>query len=736
VKILALPNQAVEATFELALNRPDLFPKLPSFPSKEAYRAWCHHPKTDHAFLNGNVGQIPGIRVSKSNPVTEVQFLIADWDSPEAWNQREAFKELPVEIRPNYLARTFSGGVRGIWILEEPMNVWDRKLLLGFMHGAAKRLKLSKPVGGFDRGAWLSPYTYYEVGTQWEILKEDPLSSAIVRKLMMDAVDKEKPNVDESNLKWEDIAAEVERRCPGRWPGSFEVGARGPRFWDPESKDPTAAIVRPDGVTYFSDGGGFMSWLDLFGRDWVRKHADENIGTLLKDVWFDGKNYYTPNLGDAKTNWLPKDLTRITRHLKVECGFSTKTARGEVASPMDKVLHYVEQYKVVEGCFPLVYFRDKVVQMNGKRLLNSSSKRPVQPVEGPREWGQDFPFTADYIDRFFIDEEQKGIFLAWFAFMYQHALNGKPHNGQNLFIVGPPNKGKTLMTNRLVGGVMGGSQDAGAFLLGSDQFSGSLFEYGIWTVDDESASNDRKAKEKFSAALKKMAANPQVNIRAMYQQAQSIEWYGRVMITANDDPESLRLLPSIEISNSDKMIMLRCSPEGIQFPDNVVDELNKEMPFFCAWLRDHKIPEEFRGDSRYGVISYCDPLVREEIKDQSPNTHILELVEPWRELYFNQQAERKDGGEKEWHGTITNLIRSLEQVFGDERKAMEGINRWTLSRALTVAQSSGIGWVRHGKRRWRSIDDPTVKIRHGVSICAPGYQYTGTGFDIEKVEEN
>ena len=42
------------------------------------------------------------------------------------------------------------------------------------------------------------------------------------------------------------VAEEVEKRFPGRWPGAFEIGARGPRFWDDTASNPTAAIVRSD----------------------------------------------------------------------------------------------------------------------------------------------------------------------------------------------------------------------------------------------------------------------------------------------------------------------------------------------------------------------------------------------------------------------------------------------------------------------------------------------------------
>ena len=55
--------EAVECGEPWALTR-----QRPSFPNKEAYPLWCNHPTTDHVFLSGFEGRIPGLRVSELNP--------------------------------------------------------------------------------------------------------------------------------------------------------------------------------------------------------------------------------------------------------------------------------------------------------------------------------------------------------------------------------------------------------------------------------------------------------------------------------------------------------------------------------------------------------------------------------------------------------------------------------------------------------------------------------------------
>ena len=53
----------------------------PAFPSKAAYRAWCNHEDTQHAFVSTFEGVNPGQRISQTNPPVKLHGLIAEYDA-------------------------------------------------------------------------------------------------------------------------------------------------------------------------------------------------------------------------------------------------------------------------------------------------------------------------------------------------------------------------------------------------------------------------------------------------------------------------------------------------------------------------------------------------------------------------------------------------------------------------------------------------------------------------------
>lgn len=50
----------------------------PELKDKTAYRAWCNNPKTQHSFISFFEGQIPGVRISVSNPPRRLHGLILE----------------------------------------------------------------------------------------------------------------------------------------------------------------------------------------------------------------------------------------------------------------------------------------------------------------------------------------------------------------------------------------------------------------------------------------------------------------------------------------------------------------------------------------------------------------------------------------------------------------------------------------------------------------------------------
>ena len=252
-----------------------------------------------------------------------------------------------------------------------------------------------------------------------------------------------------------------------------------------------------------------------------------------------------------------------------------------------------------------------------------------------------------------------------------------------------------------------GKQEATDFLLGGSAFNKELFEYAVWTIDDDPVSGDPKAHLRFSNLVKKVAANHTFNYHAKFRDQLTVPWNGRIVVTCNDDPESIRILPDLDVSIKDKLILLKTSKNAIRdFPRDVAQHIERELPFFARWLLDFQIPSECLGDNRFGVRSYIDPELEETARQSSVTNSFAEILDLWRENHFAHIKDPKAvwvGNVPALHGLmdrdemIKNLIREHTPV--------------TVGRRLCAMVNQNYGWVRmkrEGKTRKRVfvIDRP------------------------------
>ena len=71
------------------------------------------------------------------------------------------------------------------------------------------------------------------------------------------------------------------------------------------------------------------------------------------------------------------------------------------------------------------------------------------------------------------------------------------------------------------------------------------------------------------------------------------------MVTLNDDPQSIGILPEVNFNTSDKLMFFSSLPYEKQWPerDELESTIERELPFFARWLLDvYKSPD--RGFDR------------------------------------------------------------------------------------------------------------------------------------------
>lgn len=674
-------------------------PSVPKFKAKKHYKEWLSQDSTEHCLYSGFTGLIPSLRIHKdANPIHSVHALVADFDAEIKDEDLSSMLERAGDSAPNWVHMTPSGGARLVWIIERPVLIPSSAVLMKMLRIAAKSLDIRGLLPGFDyQDAFLNPTIYYDVGRDWmEVDGSQVMSASLIEGWIMKASENTKWQGEEIPL--EAIEQQVQAKFPNRWNGPFVEGARGVRFWDPIADNPTAAIVRPTGMQCFTGSAGFVPWSKIFGPQFVEQFTSAHLGDVINGVWYDGKNYWYQS---ADGKWEARAEREMARWLKVEQGLAAEKEKNATFSEVEHALYMVDQHRRVVGAAPFVYLPPGMIEFMGKRVLNTARVTPLHPAESVADWGDRFPWISNFLEKFFDNDDQLLYFLSWLKRFYCSALDGSPSQGQALFIAGEPGQGKTLLSNRIVSGLVGGHQDAAQFLLGASSFNKELFHHGLWTVDDATPGDSAADHKKFSSLLKKVTANTTFEYHAKFQDSVMVEWTGRVVITGNLDAESLRILPDLDTSILDKIMLFRAATIDKMFPERHVlqSTITRELPYLAAWLVEFEIPDEcVSAQARYGVKGYHHPELR-LAAGESTDAAVLEEI---LHSFMSQRAQ--NGDNSVWTGTATALMQDI--FLDDPLRNIVGRNsaRWFgIQLGKLEAQKRGVTSVRVGGKKTYTI---------------------------------
>jgi hypothetical protein len=659
--LLSIPNLSSSRTKEcLPWETSTLAPPKPDW----------NNPAVDHCFYSGLEGLISSVRIdSKNNHAVFIHWLVADYDGQIDQHARATVLEHCGDFKPQYICRTFSGGARLLWKLETPFLLHNNDLTVKLLKHVHKKLKLAKILVGIDSDAFEDPCKYYEAGTDWVHLSDDLIPAEFMMQWAIESTHNYAWNKLGAVIPMDKVSAEVEKQFPGRWQNEFAVGVRGIRFWDSSADNQTAAVIRESGMQCFTGSKAFVSWSAILGHAFVNQFEADRVGGSVSAVHFDGREYWTqmPN-----RQWHSFNKSDIILHLKVEYGLRTVPARGESSSEVDQALHRIQKQQYIACAAPLIHRPKGVVMLNGLRVLNTSSVEVMQPTDPDSETADGgrglsdlspltsdlcnpagrFPWLSSYFQTLFDPVEQLDYFYAWLRRWYSSALDGRMLPGQAYFFAGVPNTGKTLLSTVILSRIFGGHIDASSFLSGEDNFNSHLFNSAVWAVDDVVPLTDTKTHLRFSALIKKMAANRTFCVREKYRVDKVIEWNGRVVVTCNTDPESIRILPDVDLSNRDKINLFRIADrDTFTFPRNVEEIIVAELPFFLRWLLNWTPPDKVLGDSRYGVQTYCEASLFDSARHSSSAYSFLEVL---LKFFEGQVSDVWTGSATELHSAMLN----------------------------------------------------------------------------------
>jgi hypothetical protein len=622
----------------------------PELRDKPAFREWCRRPSTEHYFYSAFEGANASARVNKENPPYRIHGLVADYDSdlPETVITESLARNAVPGLAPAWRSRTFSGGARLVWEFEEPAFCYNPIALKELLSRLRKEFKLGRLLPGLDENSF-KPDQYWEVGTEWERVSNDVVPLTTLQLWIYQAGTKAWSR-EGTEIPLELVAAEVEKQYAGKWPGKFELGARGPRFWDPIADNDTASIVRETGMQCFTGDKPFVPWASIFGSSFTRAFEAGRISEATSGIFYDGRHYWNK---DERGDWFYQTKDDLSLHLRVKCGLSIDRGRMPF-SEVDSALYHIQRRNRVVGAVPFVLGPPGLHREPEGLYLNTSNIATLSPTEGHQPWGENFPWIAGLLDGYFSSPEQLDFFLAWLRRFYKTGHEQNLQRGQSIFIAGPVNQGKTLLSTRVIGGMVGGAIDVTRYMLGETAWNSSLFERALWTIDDSSPGKDQRSHTVYSAALKRHVANSAFAYEKKFKDSSKVVWSGRTVITLNDDQESLGMLPEWDISIQDKISLFRTANRKYDFTGDVEQMIREELPFFCRWLLDWAPPDQTVGDARFGVASYHEPSLNRAANERGRAHEFKELLLTFLDQYFTADAETK-----KWEGTATDLYGAM-----------------------------------------------------------------------------
>lgn len=551
------------------------------------------------------------------------------------------------------------------------------------------------------------------------------------------------------------VIEEINRRqWPHQPPGDLREGLRCLRFWDPGADNNTAAQMTKDGFrVYTPHDGGFKSWTSLLGPEFCEEYTAKSLAPFLANTYYyPAKDEFWRFFDKSTPQHFEKRTEKVLRRdIKRETGISDKPAKGAELSEVDKLLYDITNKNWVDAVAPVIYRRGGRCNVRGLgTILNTSLvtvRRPAERVnivtpetvaaeQCPQQYKDnpllcrwDNPFAVakfPHIHRLFttffmktqqaydnwadaeyplynpdgspvrqLRDRQLLLLISWLAHFYRNAgrMCENPGRGLILFLAGPAGVGKSFIGRQILGELMGGATDAEKFYLEGGRFNSGIVTSPVHLIDDKLGSRSHRTHLQFTEALKIVAANAVLRYEAKFGSAvESVPWAGRIVVLANEDRQSLSVLPSLDMATRDKFLMLKAG--GAKFRWGTDNEnqhwLAEELPYFGRFLLGWDIPVEIRDD-RFGVRAWQqDDMVQASAENGLSQT-VLQVLEECIEETTGATDPKERGDMNGWaiEGNAVKIFKWIQSV--DPALGREVIDSKTLHINMQPLCNNGYG---------------------------------------------
>lgn len=384
--------------------------------------------------------------------------------------------------------------------------------------------------------------------------------------------------------------------------------------------------------------------------DWEALSEQERRSKLphLPQIFYDSgrRCFWTQN---ARTEWVEVNEAGARRMLKAG-GLKVDPPTGKTMSQVEEALLRITMEHDVIFAGGLAGYSKGPVTIGNQRVLVTCEPRLPAISRKTR-----FPVLERLLEQMFGDQLE--YLLGWLQWARRCLVSQIFAPGQLLALAGRAGSGKSLLQNLITEFLGGRSAKPYRYMTGATTFNSELFGAEHLMIEDEAASSDIRTRRIFGSNIKNFLVNRMQSFHAKGRDAITLSVFWRMSLSVNDEPENLMVLPPLDESLRDKIMLLKVTRPKL-LPDarpavqqKFWEGLVQELAPFSAWLEKWRIPKKL-VDPRFGILAWQHPDLLHAVESLAPEYKLLALAE---NLLLT--PARLDF----WTGTAEELERALRK---------------------------------------------------------------------------
>jgi hypothetical protein len=421
----------------------------------------------------------------------------------------------------------------------------------------------------------------------------------------------------------------------------------------------------------------------------VREELKTFSPEMTEGIYYDGgrKHYLCRTKGGR---YIALPLADVKRRLKSR-GVSGKQDPVLGMSAIDDCLLYIQDFKSVQYAGSLAGCPCGMIEQHGNRVLVTSEAKPFEVKEGS------FDVLAAFLEGLLgHDQAQLDCFLFWWrGILFERA---KPR--QALVLAGPAGSGKSLLQQLITYTLGGRSAKPYRYLTGRTEFNSEIFGAEHLVIDDESASTDFRSRESLGSQLKQIVVGSEHRLHAKGRDALMLSPFWVLSFSLNGESENLQVLPRMEMSLNDKIILLQARANPMPMPTGTEAERKAFWNRLCSdvsgllfALKNKEVPAGLKSE-RYVVKAYHHPELLRALSNISKEAELLELIETFVRLPWTGSASKLDGLLRDatprrcdqlfnFPNACAVLLGRLQKLYPEriERERTKAERLWSIKRA-------------------------------------------------------